>query len=83
VFSITAVFSILAYVWLLIVLSASSPNEVEVWEALITLILFPLMVVVAYMEDTNMIRRRCFRGRGIPISNETITAIMDVKTHVD
>lgn len=32
VFLVTAVFSIFAYVWLLIILVASSPDVIEIWE---------------------------------------------------
>lgn len=49
VFCITVVFSILAYVWMYIVLSASSPDEIELWEAMVTLAMFPLLVLLAYM----------------------------------
>jgi solute carrier family 8 (sodium/calcium exchanger) len=51
VFSITAGFSILAYLWLFIVLAVSSPNEVEVWEAIVTLLMFPILVLFAYLQD--------------------------------
>ena len=49
VFNITVVFSILAYVWMFVVLAAISPDEIEIWEALVTLAMFPLLVVLAYM----------------------------------
>lgn len=51
VFAITAFFSIFAYVWLIIVLVLSSPNYVELWEAILTLLFFPILVVLAYIAD--------------------------------
>jgi Ca2+/Na+ antiporter len=51
VFTITAAFSVLAYLWLLVVLQLSSPGVVEVWEALLTLALFVLLLVLAYGQD--------------------------------
>ncbi|XP_046648240.1 sodium/calcium exchanger 1-like [Daphnia pulicaria] len=51
VFAITAVFSILAYLWLIFVLVGVSRNVVEVWEAVVTFLLFPLLVGLAYWAD--------------------------------
>ncbi|XP_066988079.1 sodium/calcium exchanger Calx-like isoform X5 [Macrobrachium rosenbergii] len=53
VFAVTAVFSIVAYVWLLIILKAVTPNEVEVWEAAVTFLMFPLLVLLAWMAEKN------------------------------
>jgi hypothetical protein len=44
VFGITASFSVAAYVWLALILLYFSPNIVEVWEGVATLLLFPLLV---------------------------------------
>lgn len=51
VFGITAFFSVFAYIWLLIILKVSSPNKVEIWEAVLTFLMFPILVVVAYAGD--------------------------------
>ena len=51
VFAVTAVASLAAYVWLLLVVSVFSPNEVELWEALVTIAFFPLLLLVAYTVD--------------------------------
>ena len=51
VFCITASFSLFAYIWLVLVLMVFSPNKVEVWEAVLTFLFFPLLVVVAYVGD--------------------------------
>ena len=51
VFSVTATFSVFAYVWLLIVLKWNTKNVVDIWEAVMTLIFFPLLVLVAYAAD--------------------------------
>lgn len=77
-FAITAVFSILAYLWLIFVLMGVSKNvvshnecrplvivkskwiqfrlfcwlyQVEVWEAVVTFLLFPILVYLAYLAD--------------------------------
>eukprot|EP00057_Strongylocentrotus_purpuratus_P018304 XP_011672778.1 PREDICTED: sodium/calcium exchanger 3 isoform X3 [Strongylocentrotus purpuratus] len=51
VFAVTTSFSLFAYIWLYIALQVSSPNEVELWEAVLTFICFPLLVVGAYIID--------------------------------
>lgn len=51
VFVITSIWSMFAYVWILIVLKWSSPNEVEIWEAILTLFFFPLLVLTAWAQD--------------------------------
>jgi len=51
VFAITGTFSILAYVWLLIILMGSSPDVVTVTEGLITFFFFPILVILAYLAD--------------------------------
>jgi solute carrier family 8 (sodium/calcium exchanger) len=56
VFAVTASFSIFAYLWLLIVLKASSPDVIEIWEAVLTLIYFPVLVLVAYAADKRWIQ---------------------------
>ena len=57
VFCITATFSLFAYIWLLIVLVVSSPNKVDVWEAVLTLLFFPLLVCIAYAGDKGLLHK--------------------------
>jgi len=54
---VTASFSVLAYVWLIIILAIISPDVVEVWEGVLTFCFFPLLVVIAYMADIGMLCR--------------------------
>jgi len=53
VFFVTAFTCVMAYVWLAIVLLVISPDVVEIWEAVLTLLFFPLLIFVAYMADRN------------------------------
>ena len=48
VFVCTAFFSLLAYIWLYLVYSVWTPDEITVIEAVITFLFFPLMVYLAY-----------------------------------
>ncbi|KAL8586047.1 hypothetical protein ACOMHN_023690 [Nucella lapillus] len=51
VFAVTASSGIFAYVWLAIVLLVISPNRVELWEAILTLLFFPLLILLAFLAD--------------------------------
>lgn len=53
VFLTTTGYSVFAYIWLFIVLVVITPNEVTLWEAVITLLCFPLLVIHAYMAEKN------------------------------
>ncbi|VDO06398.1 unnamed protein product [Haemonchus placei] len=52
VFWVTVVWSTFAYIWLYLILCVFSPNEVEVWEGVLTFVFFPLTVLSAYIADT-------------------------------
>merc|ERR1719359_367397 len=54
VYIVTACCSVLAYMWLLFILVASSPDVCELWEALLTMAFCPLLVFVAYLADRDM-----------------------------
>jgi len=51
VFLITAFFSVFAYFWLLVVLIFSTPDDVYMWEAVVTFIFFPILVFMAFAQD--------------------------------
>ena len=58
VFGVTAFFCVFAYVWLIIILVVSSPDYVELWEAVVTFIFFPLLVIFAYIVDRDFCSKR-------------------------
>ena len=51
VFAVTAVFSVVAYLWLLIIVVVVSPGEVHIWEAVVTLAMFPALVLIAWIAE--------------------------------
>ena len=53
VFLVTSVFSLFAYIWLLVILDFISPNVVESWEAVLTFLFFPVLVLIAWWADRN------------------------------
>ncbi|XP_036358405.1 sodium/calcium exchanger 3 isoform X3 [Octopus sinensis] len=63
VFGITSFFCLFSYMWLAIVLLASSPNEVELWEAIVTFLYFPLLILIAYLVD----RKCCIEDKSTGI----------------
>jgi len=75
VFFITASWSVFAYLWLYIIIAVTSPEVVELWEAILTFVFFPTTVVTAYIADRhiflyNFLSRK-YRGR---IAGTTLTA---------
>jgi solute carrier family 8 (sodium/calcium exchanger) len=59
VFLITAVFSLWAYVWLLIVLVVVTPDEVTAAEAFVTVLFFPLLVMLCYATEKGYLKYFC------------------------
>ena len=51
VYAVTAFFSVFAYVWLVIVLLGTTPEIVDLPEAILTLFFFPLVVWMAYVVE--------------------------------
>lgn len=51
VFFVTLVFSLLAYLWLLVILVAITPDQVDIEEAVITFLFFPVLVLISYLAD--------------------------------
>ncbi|CAG0887576.1 unnamed protein product [Darwinula stevensoni] len=51
VFVVTAVWSLIAYLWLLVILVGITPNVVDLWEAIVTFLFFPILVIMAYVTD--------------------------------
>ena len=73
VFIVTTVFSIFAYIWLVIVLVIITPEQVDLWEAVLTFLFFPILVLTAYSADKNFFRQSANKqknSQNFPI-NET------------
>uniref|UniRef100_A0AAY4CIY1 Calx-beta domain-containing protein n=1 Tax=Denticeps clupeoides TaxID=299321 RepID=A0AAY4CIY1_9TELE len=87
VFFVTAAWSIFAYIWLYLILCVFSPGEVEVWEAVLTFVFFPLCVVQAWLADRRLLiykyvrkRYRADKSRGIVVETEGGDDIMVKET---
>lgn len=55
VFFVTAALSIFAYIWMYVILAQISPGVVEVWEGLLTFLMFPFTVWLAYIADRRLL----------------------------
>merc|ERR1711899_103675 len=66
VFIITSFFSIFAYLWIVIVLVVSSPDKVDLWEAIVTFLLFPFLVVIAFFADKGHFNKIFCQGEERP-----------------
>ena len=51
VFIVTSVAATWAYVWFFLVLTVISPGVVELWEAILTLAFFIILIICAYAAD--------------------------------
>lgn len=54
VFLVTATWSVFAYLWLYLITSVISPGVIEVWEAVLTFLFFPMTVFSAYIADRHV-----------------------------
>ena len=63
VFVCTATSSVLAYIWLYLIIAVITPEKVDVWEAVITFAFFPLLVGLAYIADKRLIHKIIFGKR--------------------
>lgn len=51
VYVVTTIFNLFSYIWLVIVLMVITPDEVTLWEAIITFMFFPALILVSYAVD--------------------------------
>lgn len=54
VFLTTAFFSVFAYIWLFLVIQVITKSTLDLWEAAITFLWFPVLVILAYIADKNL-----------------------------
>lgn len=82
VFTLTATWSIFAYLWLYFILSVSSYGVVKIWEAVVTFLFFPVTVFTAYVADKQIFvykflskKYRSSKQRGVVIASEGDTEL--------
>jgi len=74
VFGITAFFCVFAYLWLLFILKVSTPDVVDIWEAVMTFLFFPILVVMAYCADKGwmdfLMCKTCIKSSGMEVMDK-------------
>lgn len=55
---ITASFSVFAYVWLYLIVSVISPGVIDVWEAVVTILYFPVLLAISWAADNGWIDKK-------------------------
>jgi hypothetical protein len=58
VFILTATTSVFAYFWMVIVLMLWTPDEITVIEGVLTFLMFPLLVALAWAQDNDWFREQ-------------------------
>jgi solute carrier family 8 (sodium/calcium exchanger) len=79
VYACTCSFSIFAYLWLYIVLGLWTPDKVTIPEAVITFIMFPVMVVLAYALDVDLFCRPKAAEASYKVEEEQRRAKMTIR----
>ncbi|XP_021948332.1 sodium/calcium exchanger 1 isoform X3 [Folsomia candida] len=67
VFLVTSAFSMFAYLWLYMVLELFTPDYIDLWEAILTFLFFPLMVVIAWWADRDW---KCGKRTPVPTDQQ-------------
>lgn len=62
-----------AYAWLVIILQVHTPGEIDIWEAVVTLLQFPVFVFFAYAQDIKW-RFRCLTGGVVTPEEQVLRA---------
>lgn len=65
VFLVTAIFSVVAYSWLFVILFVITPDYVDVWEAIVTILFYPLMLLIAYIVDKDFFGEKRVQDSGL------------------
>ncbi|XP_071167585.1 sodium/calcium exchanger 2-like isoform X7 [Mytilus edulis] len=80
VFIVTTIWSVWAYVWMLLVVQYISPGIVEPWEAWVTLLYMPMFVLNAYAQDCGWWCKKCKKTK-VDMEEEEENDAIRVFTH--
>ena len=59
-FFISAIFGILAYIWLFVIVGINTPSEISIWEALSIMAIYPAFIIISWISANDYISQ-CFR----------------------
>ncbi|XP_052099081.1 uncharacterized protein LOC127733801 isoform X6 [Mytilus californianus] len=80
VFIVTTIWSVWAYVWMLLVVQYISPGVIEPWEAWVTLLYMPMFVLNAYAQDCGWWCKKCKKTK-VDMEEEEENDAIRVFTH--
>jgi len=80
VFGVSTAVSIFAYLWLGVILRVFSPDRVELWEGIVTFLMFPALVSLAYAVDVKLIRGCKTREDGTSGAMSRLVAQLEERT---
>jgi len=49
-FLVTGAFATIGFIWLFVILLISTPGKIEMWEAIVTLVMYPLLVFAVWLS---------------------------------
>jgi solute carrier family 8 (sodium/calcium exchanger) len=75
VYICTASASVLAYVWLVIILQVISPDIIDPWEGIVTFLAFPILVLLAYLLDIGWFSMETFNRTQKRNGNRSISVV--------
>ena len=69
---VAVIANIFAYLWLLFILEIHTPNEIEVWESIVTVLFYPIVVITAFSADKGWLHFLiCCKESGTGTANMT------------
>ena len=73
VFLVTSTASMFAYFWMIVTLVIWTPDVVTIEEGVLTLLFFPLLVMIAFFQDRGWFRK----GTNTPVEQKIVSAQID------
>uniref|UniRef100_A0A0A1WZA3 Sodium/calcium exchanger 3 n=1 Tax=Zeugodacus cucurbitae TaxID=28588 RepID=A0A0A1WZA3_ZEUCU len=77
VFIVTASWSVFAYLWMCVITKFITPNVIDIWEGLVTLISFPIFVYHAYITEKRLFCPGCYKQSYDATQRSIIKASID------
>ena len=82
---VTGIGSLFAYGWLVITLQVITPNKIDILEGILTLLYFPILVVLAFAADKGWL----FGGsdaeneEGQPLDDQKVEQVSRARRHIE
>lgn len=80
VFYVTAIFSAFAYFWLLLIVQVITPEIIDIWEGVLTLLFFPTLVYLSFLADRGKLPL-CQSPRGEEDDDDNLSYVHENTPH--